>query len=117
MREAPAQREQPIERRSRDSIIGRVSPRERAVETAEHLARLAVRVLVRAAFVAGGAPLPLREIRDGIGGRALEVIGEVSIVHLDLLDDRTELADEIDRNGVRDKHLVSPFLEHAPLSP
>jgi hypothetical protein len=40
----------------------------------------------------------------------------VSIVHLDLLDDRTKLADEIDRNGVRDKHLVLLFWS-TPRSP
>ena len=66
MGQAPAQRQQSIERGARDAVIGRVSPSERAVEAAEHLARLAVRVRVRTPLVAGGAALAFGEIRDGI---------------------------------------------------
>src|SRR5690242_5145422 len=109
MREPPAEREQSIERGAREAIVRRVAPREGTVEATEHLARLAVRVLVRAAFVAGGTALAFGEVRDGVGRGALELIGEVSIVHLDLLDDRAELTDEIDRNGVGNEHRILLF--------
>ena len=63
-------------------------------ETAEHLARLAVCVLERAPLVAGLAALTFGEVRDGVGRGASKLIGEMSVVLFDLLDDGTKLRDD-----------------------
>jgi hypothetical protein len=67
VREAAAQAEQSIERLARTAVIDGVSARERAVQVAEHLARLAVRILVGAPFVTRRAPPAFGEIRKRVG--------------------------------------------------
>ena len=81
--------------------LGRVglwdqTPCFRGIETADHLARLAVRVLVGAVLVACRTALALAKIGDGVGGGALELIREVRIVLLELLDEGTDLANDFE---------------------
>jgi hypothetical protein len=108
VRQAPAQAEQTVELRARRAVVDSPAPRPGAVETAEDLARLAVHVLVRPLLVALQAALTFGKIRDGIGGRAVQLIREVRIVALDSIDDRAQLGNELDGNIVREQHDDSP---------
>src|SRR5262249_50852717 len=111
VREAPTQREQAIELDANRGIVGDPAPRERAVEAADHLAGLAAGILVRSPFVAGLSPLALGEVCYGICSSAPELIGEVCVVHLDLLDDGPELADDFESDFVSNEHVrVLPFV-------
>jgi hypothetical protein len=96
MAEPPAQREQAIERHAHPRVVDDVAPRQCAVQTTEHLARLAVRVLVGATFVTCNAALALGEVCDGVGRGAAELIGEMGVVLFDFVDDGPELRDDFE---------------------
>ena len=119
MSEPPAERKQTVECLACASIIDDPTPRESTVEATEHLSRFPVRVLVRASLVASLTALSFSEIRDCVGCRTAKLIGEVTVVHLDALDDWTKKMDELQSNLISNQHvhvLLQGFVR-GPLPP
>ena len=91
-----------MELRSHALIIEDVAPRSREIEAALDLVRLSERDLPLQPSIAAAMPHALGEVLHRATRGVDELLGQCRIVLPDLLDERPELADNLECNLIRD---------------
>src|SRR5262245_15253540 len=106
LRESPAQREEPAKLRPRGGIIRDVARRDREIEAAAYLGGLAMGDLILEPLVTATMGFALAQVLDGAVHRVDQLLGEVVVVLADLLDEGTQIANQLEGDLGGNQHVV-----------